>query len=173
MVLTSLAQVAALRQSIFANTSASLARLRQQADTQDALAFFTSLKFEPIGMDPISGKDLNFIEQLNQTFSDLVVLAAAQDLMARFPEKSFDVQLGATPGYDIHSTDGTVVAECFSATKVSSNNKLNKDCKKLLAADAPEKYLYFYSHTDSTGSIQNRQARYPDLHFVRIPSFDL
>ena len=59
------------------------------------------LKFDHTSCDPLNGEPINFVEMLNQSFSDLVVLKAAEDLLVRFPGKKFELHMGALAGYDI------------------------------------------------------------------------
>lgn len=171
--ITTQEQVADLRKSITQNAEHSLAKLRTYTNTMDALHFFATVKFDKIGADPINGRSLNLIEQINQMYSDLVALAAVRYLLTCYPNQIFELHLGATAGYDIQSNDGQVIAECFAATSVTSNDKLNKDCRKLENTHAEHKYLFFYSHMDSEVVLQNRFHKYPNIHFKRFDHSDL
>ena len=168
MVVNTHEQVAQLRKTIVENATSAFSELKEFSQQTDALQFFASIKFVPIGKDPLTGVPLNLIEQINQTYSNLVVLAAAHDLIDRYPGKSFDLQLGASSGFDVQSTDGEVVAECFAVTSVSSNDKMNKDCKKLMNSGVAHKYIFFYTYQDSDKKLQNRYNKYPDIHFERV-----
>ena len=125
-------QVEILRSHIIENAEISFCSLKESMSKMGPMQFYAALKFEKIGRDPLDGKEENFIEQLNQMYSDLVVLAAAGDLMSQYPGISLELQLGVGPGYDICATDGLIAAECFAVTTVSSNRKMDKDCKKLM-----------------------------------------
>ena len=168
MLVSTFTQVTQLEEAIIKNAEASFEVLKEYSATTDAMHFFTAIKFTKLGKDPITGKALNLIEQINQTYSNLVTLAAVRDLLRRYPEKSFLLNLGAKAGYDVQSTDGEVVAECFAVTSVSSNDKMNKDCKKLRLSKAKYKYIYFQSNEDSEQALQNRYKKYPDFHFERV-----
>ena len=168
MIVSTHAQVAQLRQKIVENAGKAFSELKEFAQCTDALQFFASIKFVSLGKDPLTGEALNLIEQINQTYSDLVVVAAAHDLIDRYPEKSFKLQLGSSSGFDVQSTDGEVAAECFAVTSVSSNDKMNKDCKKLMDSGAEHKYIFFYTYQDSDKKLQNRYKKYPDIHFERV-----
>ena len=133
-----------------------------------AMDFWAAFKFDRIGHDSISGQPQNLIEQINQMYSNLVVLNAADDLLDSYPGTSFELQLGVSSGYDIQSTDGSIVAECFAVTTVSSNRKLEKDCKKLITSNATEKYIYFYSHQDTEEKLQKQFVKHPDITFKRV-----
>lgn len=168
MIVNTHAQVAKLRQTIVENAGRAFSELKEYAQNTDALQFFASIKFVPLGKNPLTGESLNLIEQINQTYSDLVVLAAAHDLIDRYPGKTFKLQLGSSSGFDVQSTDGEVAAECFAVTSISSNDKLNKDCKKLMSSGIEHKYIFFYTYQDSEKTLQNRYKKYPDIHFERV-----
>lgn len=161
-------QVARLQQTLFANAEQTFFKLQESMKTIDAMQFFSAVKFTPLGQDPVAGTPLNLIEQINQTQSNLVVLAAAHDLIEQYPGKLFQLQLGASAGFDVASTDGQVVAECFAVTSVSSNDKMNKDCKKLMNSGVEHKHIYFYSYLDSEKKLQNRYKKYPYIRFARV-----
>ena len=168
MVIHTVEQVHELYNAISSNTAITVDSLKDRISKLDALSFFAAMKYEKIGNDPIKGHPLNLIEQLNQTYSSLVVLAGVKDLLQTYPDKSFELHLGAISGHDIQSTDGEVIAECFAVTSISSNDKLNKDCKKLMDANAIHKHIYFYSHEDSEKKLQNRYRKYPEICFKKV-----
>lgn len=128
------------------------------------------LRFENTTRDPMGEKEINFTEMLNQSFSDLVVLHAAQILLTRYPGKALKLQLGATNGFDIEDEGQTVVAECFAAVNANNNQKLQNDSKKLLEKTKnADKYIFYYEqdHVNTT----------PDEHvengitYMRLGSF--
>ena len=172
MVITNREELAVFRKEIMANAKKAMEELKRNAEALTAVRFFGLIKFEKIGKDPITGKPLNLIEQINQMYSDLVVLTGIADLLEKFPKKQFQLNMGSASGYDIASTDGQVVAECFAVTSVTSNDKFNKDCKKLMKASAEYKFLYFYTYSDSDKVIENRVAKYPQIHITRVDSFE-
>lgn len=104
-------------------------RIIQDMPKNSSLELFADMKFNKFGVVPIKGTPLNFIEQLNQMFSDLVVLYAVEELFYKYPDKAFEVNFEARAGFDIQSCDKTVVAECFASTSVDSNSKLREDAK--------------------------------------------
>lgn len=168
MVIESNEQVAMLRESIRHNAEESMEVLKNRADDLPAMQFFAEIKFGKTGRDPLTGCELNLIEQINQMHSDIVALSAVQDLLDQYPGKKFEIHLGPVAGYDIQSTDGEVIAECFAATSVNSNNKMNKDCRKLLKAQAIYKHLYFCTYRDSENTLQNKFEKYPEIQFKRV-----
>ena len=170
MIISSHKQVEDLRLGILDNAEKSLERLKNDTQDQPALQFFGAIKFGKTGRDPLSGQPLNLVEQINQMYSDLVVLAGVRKLLDRHPGKCFELHMGPASGFDIQSTDGQVIAECFAATSVASNDKFNKDCKKLMNARAEYRYLFFYTHRDSEKMLGNRMAKYPEIQFEKITS---
>jgi len=140
-----------------------------------SMALLFSMKFEKTGVDPLNGTDLNIVEQINQLFSNLVVMEAASDLLKLFPGKSFQLHLGTESGFDIESvndeSDDTprIVCECFAVTTAASNGKLKKDAEKLMSkAPDKKKYMYFYSHNDKEETLMRLYQKYPDITFKRI-----
>ena len=115
--------------SAAATTAAKLATKLQGADPLAALA---RLKFAQAGCDPLDlNRSLNFVEQLNQSFTSLASLEATRWLFERHPDRGpFHLNLGTAPGADIASADGAVAAEVFAATHPDSNDKLRKDVKR-------------------------------------------
>ena len=168
MIVNSVEQINALRNAIAKNADASYVSIRKRIEDMTPMQFFASIKFEKSGKDPVGGEPQNLIEQINQTYSDMVVLSAAEDLLNLYPGTSLVLQLGVSSGYDIESEDGTIAAECFAVTTVSSNRKLDTDCKKLLQSVAPIKCVYFYSALDGEEKLQNLYRKYPDIRFKRI-----
>ena len=82
------------------------------------------------------------------------------------------LNLGPSSGFDIETTDGEVVAECFASTTATSNRKLEKDCQKLLSkAESKRKYICFYTRNDSEEKLSKIYAKYPEITFMRISSF--
>jgi hypothetical protein len=92
-------------------------------------------------------RDLNLIEQINQTWTYLVSLRALSFLFERHPEAGgFKLSLGTSSGTDIMSlVPHAVAAETFAATSPRSNQKLVKDVQKLLrnCPEARARYVFF------------------------------
>ena len=168
MIVESSEQVATIRETILHNAEKSMVVLKKCADDLPAMQFFAELKFGKMGRDPLTGRELNMIEQINQMYSDIVALSAVQDLLDQYPGKKFEMHLGSTAGYDIQSTDGEVIAECFAVTSVNSNDKINKDCRKLRKAQALYKHLYFCTYRDSEKVLQNKFEKYPEIQLKRV-----
>jgi hypothetical protein len=107
--------------------------------------FIKKIKYEKIGFDPLNpDRNLNLIEQVNQTFTYLASLKAAKFLFNEFKSlEGLRLNLGTSSGSDIESFDGTIKAEVFAATRPSSNQKLKKDIAKVKSTSANNKYVFF------------------------------
>lgn len=120
--------------------------VRTVAASRDALGLLEAIKFERLGRHPLNAaKELNLIEQVNQTFTCLVTARALVYLFRRHPEAApFRISPGEESGSDISSADGSVAAEVFAATHPGSNRKLAKDVAKVRATGAVHRYVFFY-----------------------------
>jgi hypothetical protein len=52
----------------------------------DPLDLLRRMKFDPVGYHPIEDRALNFVEQINQTWTFAVALAAARQLLDLHPD---------------------------------------------------------------------------------------
>ena len=122
-----------------------LAQLEKRAASKQGLQALWSMKFSPIGCDPLNAEmPLNLIEQINQTFTYLASAKAAKQLLALHPGLApFAVNLGTSPGSDIESACGSLAAEVFAAVNTSNNRKLVKDRAKVSRTNARFKYVFF------------------------------
>jgi hypothetical protein len=104
------------------------------------------LKFLPVGLHPATHEPCNVIEQINQTFTCLVVAEALEELQRLHPTIStYDICLAERGGIDIKSAGSKeVAAECFAATHLASNAKLSEDVEKLQTIDAKARYVFAY-----------------------------
>ena len=169
MIITTIEEVENLKEIIFDNAQKAFEQMRMKIGSLPAVPFLAEIKFDKVGIDPLRGTDLNFMEQLNQMFSDLVVLEGAASLLSIYPDKALKLNFGAASGFDIESIDGEVVAECFAVTTVASNRKLEKDCSKLMSkASNQKKHIYFYSRNDSNEKLQRLYEKYSEIVFFRI-----
>jgi hypothetical protein len=170
MIVTTVDDLDRIGQIIVENAAVTYEKIRKEIDHKAPLDFFTDLKFNKVGVDPLCGTELNFIEQLNQMFSNLVVISAARKLLELYPGEQFELCFGAMAGFDIASTDGKIVAECFAVTTAASNRKLEKDSKKLIArAVGKKKHIFFYSQNDSQEVLQRVYAKYSEIEYMRLP----
>jgi len=110
------------------------------------LEFLYKIKFEEIGCDPLdSARDLNFIEQVNQSFTYAASLKAAEYLLRQDPGLApLTLNLGTRAGWDIEGhKNGGLVAEVFAAVNPQNNTKLKKDIEKVAKAGATHRYVFF------------------------------
>ena len=153
-----------LEQSIIDAVQVTTTVLRTMLATADGLATFAQLKFTNAGRDPLEPeRPLNVIEQLNQTFTCLASVAGARWLVEKHPECLPAVlNLGTASGYDIQSICGRFVAETFAVTHPASNDKLQKDVRRMQNAEAENRFI-FYLSPDTTPA---RQV--PGVTIVRL-----
>jgi hypothetical protein len=97
------------------------------------------LKFDPMGRDPLEDKDLNWIEQINQTATCLVSFLGVKWLYENVKDLPstaiFELNLGASNGFDIQCKDPAIYCEVFAAVSGTNNNKLKNDVKRLHFAE--------------------------------------
>lgn len=142
---------------VAASTVATLKRVYEQLQDSTDLTALARLEFEQVGCDPLdAGRPLNFVEQLNQSFTYLATIEGARRLLQLHPANvPLHLNLGTAPGSDIVSADGEVAAETFAATHPNSNNKLQKDIAKVRATHATHRYVFYLSPagTSSAGDV--------------------
>lgn len=138
-------EIDVLERLIIASAEATANALRATMAGTSGMEFLAQLKFERAGRDPLSDRPLNFVEQLNQTFTYLASCDALRYLFGRHADRApFVVHLGTAAGPDVESLDGAIVAEVFAATHPGSNGKLLKDARKLRAyVTAAHRYLFY------------------------------
>ena len=173
MIISDKTQVEKLIKTVHENIEKTKEHALKILNECSSLQGLVRLKFDHTSCDPLTGESINFIEMLNQSFSDLVVLKAVDDLLVRFPDKKFEMRMGALSGYDICSTDQEIVAECFAAVTAFNNQKIKKDAEKLMQlGKGIRKYLYFYSREDTEEKIAAFMGKYPEITFVRYHDFE-
>jgi hypothetical protein len=138
----------------------------------DPLDLLRLMKFELFGRHPVEDRRLNLIEQINQTWTYAVALAAAKVLLALHPEAGgLEVAPGAHMArpLDVMSVKPNVVgAETFAAVHPKNNNKLKKDVRKLAAhTEVAHRYVFFTSpNAPTTGPVA--QYAEPDVEVWSI-----
>ncbi len=141
----SLDDVVALRRRIARAAAASATRIGVHLETNRwPLGLLKSLKFEQMGRHPLEDRDLNLIEQINQTATYLASLRAVEILLREHPAaRGFTLNLGTRRGLDIQSKEpGAVAAEIFAAVKHTNNGKLKRDVHALLTKASGHKARY-------------------------------
>jgi hypothetical protein len=130
---------------------ASARRAQEWVATQsgDPLELLRRMKFDPIGYHPIEDRSLNFIEQINQTWTFAVALAAARQLLALHPDVGgFRLAPGAHASIplDVMSeAEGKVGAETFAVVSPRNNGKLATDLAKMTLRRELHRYVFFMS----------------------------
>jgi len=115
----------------------------------DPLDLLRSMKFEPVGFHPLEDRALNIIEQINQTWTYAVAIAAARQLLELHPDAG-GLQLApgahASLELDIMSEiPGYLGAETFAAVTPRNNGKLAADLAKLARRPEQHRYVFFMS----------------------------
>ena len=117
--------------------------------TGDPIDFLRRMKFDRVGFHPIEGHALNMVEQINQTWTYAVALAAARQLLELHPNAGgYHLAPGAhaSRALDIMSeTDLMVGAETFAAVDPANNRKLALDLVKMAARPEQHRYIFFMS----------------------------
>ncbi|MDE3027021.1 MAG: hypothetical protein KGH84_01315 [Paracoccaceae bacterium] len=115
----------------------------------DAMRLLRAIKFYQVGHHPIEDRKLNFIEQVNQTWTFLVALYATKKLLELHSDaEGFYLAPGAHASLplDIMSAKaGYVGAETFAAVDPRNNGKINADLKKLASRQEEHRYIFFMS----------------------------
>jgi hypothetical protein len=141
-----------LRKSILEAADKAARAIRDLAH-EPSMSLLAHMKFQELGFHPIDDRRLNLVEQINQTFTYLVSLAAAEYVLAHHSDATpIQLNLGTTAGYDLVSPSAGVAAEVFAAVNRTNNRKLAKDLVKVSGADAPNKYVFFHCPGESPGS---------------------
>jgi hypothetical protein len=168
-VITSNEDIQALRRSTLA--AADVAHRWACNLSDEPLAFLRAAKFDKVGCDPLSGKPLNLVEQINQTFTILVALRAVEQLLDMHPTVGgFRLALATASGRDIESVaPNMVAAEVFAATTPDSNRKLDKELAKLAREMVAHRYVFFAAPGFMPGR-QSKLERVPgiEVHSVTI-----
>lgn len=159
--------------TISKNTDLSYSTIRDLP--KDPIDAFRQIKFDPIGSHPLESRPLNFVEQLNQTFTYIVALKAASLLLKWHP---LSQGLRLAPGahaprgtLNIESIEpGIIGAETFAAVKLENNQKLAEDLKKLNARKGRYRYVFFMSpdYSDTCRVIEKEKFGV-EVWSIRIP----
>ena len=119
------------------------------AQTGDPLEMLRRMKFDPVGFHPLEGRSLNLVEQINQTWTYAVAVAAARQLLLLHPEAGgFHLAPGAHMARELDimsEVPGLVGAETFAAVDPRNNNKLAADLTKLAVRPETHRYVFFLS----------------------------
>lgn len=135
----------ALNAALSKSAKHALEQLGRQLQESSGLDVLANIKFRRIGCDPLdTGRPLNLIEQVNQTFTYMASVRAVKKLLELHPTLApFTLNLGTASGSDIESCCGALSAEVFAAVSTSSNRKLANDLKKVSQTSAKFKFVFF------------------------------
>jgi hypothetical protein len=148
----------------------SMLSIANLAADNDAMSFLYECKFHENGFDPLDySKPLNFVEQLNQTFTYLASFKGAEFIFSKHVDvKSLTLNLGTSKGSDIETVDGGgVVAEVFASVDPTNNSKLQKDIKRISSKNSKYKYVFFISPKTDSSVYKSRW----DVEGVTVISF--
>ena len=162
-------ELANYRNIITNNIEKSVLVLKKILESESPLDAFGRMKFDKIAIEPISGKEENIIEVTNQLQTYMVSIMTTEYLLAEFPDQSFTINLGNIPGYDIESSDGEIIAECFAATSYRSNGKLSADLKRLHNnTSAKRKYEFFYDKEFTDNQKEYYEHKFDDIRIIKF-----
>jgi hypothetical protein len=168
-ILDNAEQIQHLRARVRDSVDRAATAMRELLKDQPSMIALASMKFEERGFHPVEGRRLNLIEQVNQTFTYLVSLAAAEDILVRHPGSApIHLNLGTSAGYDLVSPSENVVAEVFAAVRRTNNRKLVKDVIRVDRSEAKHKYVFFYC-LGETPCISHLE-RFPEVHLIALSS---
>lgn len=154
---------------VYASMELTRDALLNELMNNSAVETFKEIKFGKIAKDPFREVNINFIEMLNQSFSDIVVLKGVEYLMNKYKGMAFDINLGALNGPDILSDDGSVIAECFSVVSAFNNQKIKMDSDKLMKENKGKvKYIFFFAKEDKKDRLNDLIVKYPRIKYMRL-----
>ena len=161
-------QVKVCRKKIIENIDKANLSIKKINESTKGFEFIRQIKFEKSSLDTLFDEPINFIEQINQTCTYLVCLAAVEILLSEHPQHRFIVNFGVAPGYDILSEDKTIICECFAVTAPDSNGKLKRDVEKVNNAMCKHKYVIFYASNPKPTTVENIRSKYLDVKIIAL-----
>lgn len=134
-----------IREHVHAAAATAVGQLSSLAG--EPLEVLHTLRFTEFGMHPTETRKLNFIEQLNQTFSVLVTLTAAESVFERIEgHGGLQLNLGTSSGRDVCGVSPDVIeVETIAAVSPSNNYKLKKDINRLQKSAAEYRWIFYYA----------------------------
>ena len=132
-------------QKLYESMDKALLQISSEINSNSSQTLFSKMKFGGIGFDPLDSKrELNIVEQINQSFTYLASFYALEVLFTEYSELApFRLNLGTAPGSDIESECGELAAEVFASVTPTNNQKLRKDIDKVLETEARLKFVFF------------------------------
>jgi len=144
-IVNNIRELEQLEQKLYESMDKTLSQISSEITSNYSQTLFSKMKFGGIGFDPLNSmRELNIIEQINQSFTYLASFYALEVLFTEFPELApFKLNLGTALGSDIESECGELSAEVFASVTPTNNQKLKKDIDKVLATEARLKFVFF------------------------------
>ena len=138
-------ELAQLEQKLYESMDKAVLQISSEINSISSQTLFSKMKFGGIGFDPLDSKrELNIVEQINQSFTYLASFYALELLFTEYQELApFRLNLGTASGSDIESECGRLAAEVFAAVTPTSNQKLKKDINKVLETNTKLKFVFF------------------------------
>ena len=97
------------------------------------------------------------------------MLKALDFLLKNYANKSFVARFGNIAGYDIESTDGKIVAECFAQVNFKNNKKLDNDLEKLNSVTRDViRYEFFYDKVFNEDNYKAYKNKYPEINIIKF-----
>lgn len=169
IVVSSKEELSEYRDLIVNNIRKNVIELKKILDEENSLHAFYKMKFDKIAVEPLSGHNENVIEVINQFQTYMVSIKAAEYLLEQFSDKTFTINWGNIPGYDIESNDGEIIAECFATTSYKNNDKLNKDLKRLQQdRTALFKYEFFFDKEFTEKQREYYENKFADIKIIKF-----
>lgn len=142
---SSLDELQILEQKVLESMKKAASQMSSELSANSPRQLFSKMKFGGVGFDPLNpDRDLNVIEQINQSFTYLASFYALELLFSSHAELApFELNLGTAPGSDIESECGQLAAEVFASVTPTNNQKLKKDIDKVAKTSAKLKFAFF------------------------------
>ena len=161
--------------------SARVAREKLRQLQECPMEALYDLKFTEYGSHYLKrDATLNLVEQLNQSFTIMVTLAAAKKLFRWFPElkaKGLKLNLGPTGGWDIASIGSNHTrAEVFAAVRPENNDKLREDLQKFkgpTVQNCQNCFVFFHCPNLRPGQQHCLEKKYLDLGVISKPKVQI
>jgi len=144
-IVNNIEELEELEQKLYESMDKTLSQISSEITSNCSHTLFSKMKFGGVGFDPLNpDRELNIIEQINQSFTYLASFYALEVLFTKYRELApFRLNLGTASGSDIESECGGLTAEVFASVTPTNNQKLKKDIDKVLQTNANLKFVFF------------------------------
>ena len=144
-IVNNIKELEELEQKLYESMDKTLSQISSEITSNCSHTLFSKMKFGGVGFDPLNpDRELNIIEQINQSFTYLASFYALEVLFTKYRELApFRLNLGTASGSDIESECGGLTAEVFASVTPTNNQKLKKDIDKVLQTNANLKFVFF------------------------------